>query len=333
MGNIEKDVTEKTMNTLLDVKDLKIYFQKNGTVSKAVDGISFSVVEGETLGLVGESGCGKSVTSLSLMRLLPVPPAKIAGGEIIFQGKDILALGERELRSIRGKEIAMIFQEPMSSLNPVFTAGFQIGEMLSTHTRMSPREIKGRVLRLLEKVEIPSPDRAYASYPHQLSGGMRQRVMIAMAIACSPKLLIADEPTTALDVTIQAQILKLFQRLKSEFKMSLLLITHNLGMVSDLADRIAVMYAGTIVETCRTELLFEAPLHPYTQGLIKSVPALGEKKDRLDAIPGAVPDPSAKPSGCPFHPRCYLKGDICPREIPRLREVRPGHFAACHFAQ
>lgn len=321
------------MNTLLDVKDLKIYFEKNGTVSKAVDGINFSVVEGETLGLVGESGCGKSVTSLSLMRLLPVPPAKIAGGEIIFRGKDILTLGERELRAIRGKEISMIFQEPMSSLNPVFTAGFQIGEMLSTHTRMSPREIKGRVLRLLEKVEIPAPDRAYACYPHQLSGGMRQRVMIAMAIACSPKLLIADEPTTALDVTIQAQILKLFQRLKSEFKMSLLLITHNLGMVSDLADRIAVMYAGTIVETCKTELLFEAPLHPYTQGLIKSVPTLGEKKARLDAIPGAVPDPSAKPSGCPFHPRCYLKGDICSRETPRLREVLPGHFAACHFAR
>jgi oligopeptide/dipeptide ABC transporter ATP-binding protein len=320
------------MNTLLDVKDLKIYFQKNGAVSKAVDGISFSVSEGETLGLVGESGCGKSVTSLSLMRLLPEPPARIAGGEIVFQGKDILRLPERELRALRGKEIAMIFQEPMSSLNPVFTAGFQIGEMLSTHTRMSAREIKGRVLRLLEKVEIPDPDRAYKSYPHQLSGGMRQRVMIAMAIACAPKLLIADEPTTALDVTIQAQILKLFQRLKDECKMSLLLITHNLGMVSDLADRLTVMYAGTIVETCATELLFDAPLHPYTQGLIKSVPKLGEKKTRLDAIPGTVPDPAAKPSGCPFHPRCYLKGDVCPLETPALREVRPGHWAACHFA-
>ncbi|HRZ86238.1 MAG TPA: ABC transporter ATP-binding protein [bacterium] len=321
------------MAALLDVQDLKVYFRKNGAVSKAVDGVSFAVGEGETLGLVGESGCGKSVTSLSIMRLVACPPAEFAGGKILYRGDDIVQMGEHRLRGIRGKEIAMIFQEPMSSLNPVFTAGYQIAEMLTTHTSMGKKEIREKVLSLLRKVEIDQPERVYKSYPHELSGGMRQRVMIAMAVACEPKLLIADEPTTALDVTIQAQILKLFRRLKEEFHMSLLLITHNLGLVSDLADRIAVMYAGIIAETGRTRDIFEAPLHPYTQGLIRSVPKLGERKARLETIPGMVPDAARKPAGCPFHPRCYLKGDICAKELPVLREVRPGHFAACHFAK
>ena len=321
------------MNPLLQVKNLKTYFQKDSVISKAVDGVSFEIGEGETFALVGESGCGKSVTSLSIMRLITNPPGKIVDGEILFEGRDILRMKEKEVRALRGKEIAMIFQEPMSSLNPVFTAGYQIAEMLKTHFNVTRSEVTERVLSLIDKVEIPNPERIYKSYPHQLSGGMRQRIMIAIATACSPKLLIADEPTTALDVTIQAEIMKLFRKFRVEHKMSVLLITHNLGIVSDLADRIAVMYAGGIVETCDAQTLFSQPLHPYSEGLLKSIPRLGTKKERLDTIPGSVPDPAAKPSGCPFHPRCFKKEGICEEVKPLLREVSNAHYAACHFAE
>ncbi len=319
------------MNKLLEVKNLKTYFYGGGKVSKAVDGVCFDLAAQETLGIVGESGCGKSISSLSLLRLVPEPPGKIVAGEILFQGRDLLLLKEKELRQIRGKEIAMIFQEPMTSLNPVFTIEYQIAEALLTHTSMTKREAKEKVVELLNQVRIPSPRERAKDYPHQLSGGMRQRVMIAMALACSPKILIADEPTTALDVTIQAQILDLFFELKEKFKMSLIMITHDLGVIAEIADRVAIMYAGKIVEEAPVIKLFEEPQHPYTIGLLKCMPKLGRKKETLMTIGGTVPDPSDKPSGCPFHPRCFKAQPNCKTEVPQMREVKPGHWAACHY--
>lgn len=316
---------------LLEVKNLKTYFYNGEKVSMAVDGVSFSLGTQETLGIVGESGCGKSITSLSLLRLVPEPPGKIVGGEILFQGKDLLRLPEKEIRKVRGKEIAMIFQEPMTSLNPVFTIEYQIVEALRTHTSMTKKEAKEKAVSLLNQVKIPSPRERAKDYPHQLSGGMRQRAMIAMALACSPKILIADEPTTALDVTIQAQILDLFFELKENFDMSLMMITHDLGVIAEIADRVAIMYAGKIVEQASVKELFNAPQHPYTIGLLKCIPKLGGTKQTLETIGGTVPDPAEKPLGCSFHPRCFKAKPNCKVDIPEFREVTTGHWAACHY--
>ncbi len=318
---------------LLQVRGLRTVFHLDEGVARAVDGVSFDVRRGRTLGLVGESGCGKSVTSLSILRLVPSPPGEIVGGEIRCEGRNLLALTEREMRAIRGNRIAMIFQEPMTSLNPVFTAGFQIMEALVLHRKMTRRAARERAIEMLREVGIPSPDTRVDEYPHQMSGGMRQRVMIAMALACDPALLIADEPTTALDVTIQAQILRLLKRLQRERGMAVLLITHDLGVVAENADEVCVMYASKIVERAETRELFARPLHPYTVGLFRSIPWLGRENDRLDVIPGAVPNPLEFPAGCKFHPRCAMAEDRCAVEEPALRDVCPGHASACHFAE
>jgi oligopeptide/dipeptide ABC transporter ATP-binding protein len=317
------------MENLLAVKDLRTYFQKDAKVVRAVDGVSFSIGKGRTLGVVGESGCGKSVTALSILRLVPSPPGRIVSGEITFDGNNLLDLSESQMRSIRGNEIAMIFQEPMTSLNPVFTIGYQISEAIRLHRRVSKSEAKTISIDLLGKVKIPSPAQRYGEYPHQLSGGMKQRVMIAMAISCNPKLLIADEPTTALDVTIQAQILDLLLELRDEFEMSTMLITHDLGVVAETADDVVVMYAGQIVEYATLQNLFENPKHPYTVGLFGSLPKLGDKRKYLEAIEGFVPDPANFPSGCRFHPRCSLMEEKCERIEMDLREIEPGHLVRC----
>ena len=297
-------------------------------VAKAVDGVSWEIAEGETLGLVGESGCGKSVTSLSILRLID-PPGRIESGEIIFKERDLLKLSNREMRQVRGGEIAMIFQEPMTSLNPVFTVGDQIMEAITLHQKKSPAEPRQLAIEMLDHVGIPSPERRIDEYPHQMSGGMKQRVMIAMGLVCRPDLLIADEPTTALDVTIQAEILDLLAALQREFNMAILLITHNLGIVAGVADRVAVMYAGKIVEYSPTGDLFANPKHPYTMCLFKSIPRLDvAHQDRLETIEGQVPSPMHWPSGCRFHPRCPYAKDICSQE-PLLEEKSPGHQAAC----
>lgn len=300
-------------------------------MAKAVDGVNFHLDQEETLGLVGESGCGKSVTALSILRLVPTPPGKIVGGKVTFEGRDLLQQPEPEMRKVRGGQIAMIFQEPMTSLNPVFTIEFQIAEMLHAHTDLTKKQIREKVVELLNRVKIPSPRERAKDYPHQLSGGMRQRAMIAMALACGPKLVMADEPTTALDVTIQAQILDLFLDLKSQLKMSLIMITHDLGIIAEIADRVAIMYAGEIVETARVKELFAQPLHPYTIGLLRCIPRLGQPGRRLEAIGGNVPDPAAKPGGCPFHPRCFKAQKKCETVKPEMEEKKPGHWAACHF--
>jgi oligopeptide/dipeptide ABC transporter ATP-binding protein len=321
------------MADLIQVKNLQTsFFTPEGEV-RAIDGVSFEIGEGKTLGLVGESGCGKSVTSLSIMRLIPSPPGKIVGGEIIYRGRDLLKLRNEEMRKIRGNEISMIFQEPMTSLNPVFTVGNQIGEAIRLHQGLGKRETRAKTIDMLRLVKIADSASRVDSYPHQLSGGMRQRVMIAMALSCNPSLLIADEPTTALDVTIQAQILELMKELQQKIGMALLLITHDLGVVAEQADNVAIMYAGKIVERASTEAIFNKPLHPYTVGLLNSLPsAAGEKKQRLDAIPGVVPSPLHLPSGCRFRDRCPRAADICAQTEPLLEEKDPGHTAACHFA-
>ena len=318
---------------LLVVRDLCTYFHTDDGVVKAVDGVSFEIEQGKTLCLVGESGCGKSVTALSIMRLIPDPPGKIAGGAILFNGCDLVSVSEAKMRSIRGNEIAMIFQEPMTSLNPVFTIGDQIMEAVMLHQKVRPAEAQARTIEMLRKVRIPEPEQRIREYPHQLSGGMRQRVMIAMALSCNPKLLIADEPTTALDVTIQAQILDLLRQLQQDFHMALLLITHDLGVVAEMANHVAVMYASKIVEHAEVKELFERPLHPYTQGLFRSLPRLGVKKDRLEPIPGVVPNPLNFPKGCKFWPRCPDATEQSRREEPQLRELRPGHWVACWNAK
>ncbi len=314
---------------LLEVRGLKTYFYTEDGVVPAVDGVDFALNKGETLGIVGESGCGKSVTSLSIMRLIPDPPGKIVDGEIIFEGSNLLKKAEAEMRNIRGNDISMIFQEPMTSLNPVFTIGDQIMEAIILHQRLSKADARKRAIEMLRLVGIPSPERRVDEYPHQLSGGMRQRVMIAMALSCNPKLLIADEPTTALDVTIQAQILDLMRKLRDEFGTAIMLITHDLGVVAELAERVVVMYAGKIVEQADVKPQFGNPLHPYTVGLLGSIPKLTEQQERLQVIEGVVPHPAFMPKGCRFHPRCKEAREICKVEEPELMEQEPGHLVAC----
>jgi peptide/nickel transport system ATP-binding protein/oligopeptide transport system ATP-binding protein len=316
---------------VLEVRDLKTHFFTEEGVVRAVDGVTCRVGQGETIGVVGESGCGKSVTALSIMRLI-APPGRIVGGSIALDGRELLALPEPEMRRIRGNRISMIFQEPMTSLNPVFTVGNQIAEAILVHQQVSRAEARARTIEMLRKVKIPAAEARVDEYPHQLSGGMRQRVMIAMALACNPQVLIADEPTTALDVTIQAQIMELLAELRQELKMAVILITHNLGLVAEVTDHIAVMYASKIVEYAATKELFAAPLHPYTHGLLTSIPRLDTPKERrLTVIPGVVPNPIALPPGCAFHPRCPVAEERCRIEVPPLVEVRPGHQAACHL--
>jgi len=321
------------MADLIQVKNLQTsFFTPEGEV-RAIDGVSFEIGESKTLGLVGESGCGKSVTSLSIMRLIPSPPGKIVGGEIQYRGRDLLKLSKEEMRKIRGNEISMIFQEPMTSLNPVFTVGNQIGEAIRLHQGLGRKETRQKTIDMLRLVKIADPESRVDSYPHQLSGGMRQRVMIAMALSCNPSLLIADEPTTALDVTIQAQILELMKELQGKIGMALLLITHDLGVVAEQADDVAIMYAGKIVERAATRAIFARPLHPYTRGLLNSLPGTGaKKKKRLDAIPGVVPSPLHLPSGCRFRDRCPNAEAVCADAEPQLVEKETGHWAACYFA-
>jgi peptide/nickel transport system ATP-binding protein len=322
-------MTDRENNILLDVRDLRTWFHTTDGVARAVDGISFDIKENETLGIVGESGCGKSVTALSVLRLVD-EPGKIETGQIIFQGRDLLKLRPREMRKVRGAKISMIFQEPMTSLNPVFTVGDQIIEAVRLHQKLSPDEARDAAVEMLGRVGIPSPEQRVDDYPHQMSGGMKQRVMIAMALVCRPALLIADEPTTALDVTIQADILDLLARLQKELSMAVMLITHNLGIVAGMARRVLVMYAGRVAEYSTTEDLFENPRHPYTILLFKSIPRLDEdQRARLETIQGQVPSPKHWPSGCRFHPRCPHAIDRCPKEQPPLEEKRPNHWAAC----
>jgi peptide/nickel transport system ATP-binding protein len=318
---------------LLRVDNLKTHFHTRDGVVRAVDGVSFEVGVGETLAIVGESGCGKSVTAMSILRLLPMPPARIAEGRIEFEGRDLLGLTEPEMRRIRGNAIAMIFQEPMTSLNPVLTIGRQIAEALVLHRGLSYADATARAIALLRKVHIPEAEQRVTQYPHELSGGMRQRVMIAMALACGPRLLIADEPTTALDVTIQAQILELMRELRDETGSSMILITHDLGVVAEMADRVVVMYAGRKVEEARVEALFAQPRHPYTRGLLGSMPHLGDSVDetgkRLVEIPGLVPSLKDVPPGCLFAPRCPNAIERCKTDAPPLEQHAPGHLAAC----
>jgi len=313
---------------LLRVRDLQTHFFGDAGVVRAVDGVSFDVHAGQTLAVVGESGSGKSVTALSILRLVPQPPGRIVGGSIVFRGRNLLEASEREMRGIRGKEISMIFQEPMTSLNPVFTCGEQIIETLVLHEHISRQAARGRAIEMLELVGIPLPAQRIDEYPHQMSGGMRQRVMIAMALACHPSVLIADEPTTALDVTIQAQILELLRRLQRDMGMAVILITHDLGVVAETADHVAVMYAGRVVEYCDVRSAFRKPLHPYTAGLQASLPRLGAVQDRLRVIPGTVPNPAKFPIGCRFHPRCPVAQNRC-LEDPDLLEIEAGHLSRC----
>ncbi len=321
-------------DSLLTVEGLQTHFFTEEGVVRAVDGVTLSVRPGETLGLVGESGCGKTVTALSILRLIPDPPGRIVGGTISFDGRDLLRLPEEEIRKIRGSSISMIFQEPMTSLNPVFTVGEQVAEGIRHHQKVSRREAWDRAIEGLRRVKIADPVRRAREYPHQLSGGMRQRVMIAMALALGPRLLIADEPTTALDVTIQAQILELLLGLQEEMKMAVMLITHDLGVIAETADRVLVMYAGRVVEEAVVKDLFDNPLHPYTQGLLESLPRLeaGKGGRRLTAIPGLVPNLLELPVGCKFAPRCSKAVGECWPTEPELREIRPGHWARCILA-
>jgi oligopeptide/dipeptide ABC transporter ATP-binding protein len=318
------------MSYLLEVRNLKTCFYTSLGVVKAVDGVSYDVKRGETVALVGESGCGKTVSALSIMRLVPKPQGSIVSGEICFQGRDLLKLSEEEMRRIRGAEVAMIFQEPMTSLNPVLTIGRQITETLEAHDTVSNEGARARALELLRLVGIPDPERRLYDYPHQLSGGMRQRVMIAIALSCRPKLILADEPTTALDVTIQAQILDLMRELSRRFGVALVIITHNLGVVARYADRVNVMYAGKVIESSRAREIYQNPRHPYTIGLLRSVPRLDQpRKAKLDPIQGQPPDLWNLPPGCSFRPRCRFAVEKCAEEVPPLREVGEAHRSAC----
>ena len=319
-------------NKLLSVSGLRINFHTDDGILGAVDGVSFDIARGETLGLVGESGCGKSVTAYSVLKLLPVPPAEYAAGSIVFGGDNLLSFDEKAMRRVRGNLISMIFQEPASALNPIMTIGSQIVEAIREHRAASAREAREIAIDMLRRVGIPSPEERFYEYPHQLSGGMKQRAMIAIALVGRPQPLIADEPTTALDVTIQAQILELLNELQRELNMSVLLITHDLGVVAETCDRVAVMYAGKIVESAPVEALFDRPKHPYTHGLFRSLPTLGERKEQLAVIPGAVPSPLDFPSGCRFRTRCWMAQEVC-KEEPLLREIEAKHLAACHFAE
>ncbi len=314
---------------VLEVKNLRTYFHTDEGVIPAVDGVDFTLKKGKTLCVVGESGCGKSVTAFSVMRLIPMPPGKVESGEILYNGKNIVKLTENEMRGIRGNEIAMIFQEPMTSLNPVYTIGNQIVEAIVLHQKVKPKEARQRAIKMLEKVGLPDPQKRIDEYPHQMSGGMKQRVMIAMALSCNPEILIADEPTTALDVTIQAQILDLLKQLKETEGMSIMLITHDLAVVSEVADEVLVMYASKVVENAGVNDIFNDPKHPYTQGLIKAIPKLGNRVERLNEIPGQVPRPQNYPEGCHFADRCPRVMDICHKRDPGMTEVGSGHLVSC----
>jgi oligopeptide transport system ATP-binding protein len=316
---------------LLDVRDLRVEFRTRDGVARAVNGVSYSVAAGETLAVLGESGSGKSVTAQAVLGILDVPPGRIAGGQILFRGQDLLTLGERERRRIRGAQLAMIFQDALSALNPVLSVGAQLAEMFTVHRGMSRKQARARAIELMERVRIPAAQQRVGDYPHQFSGGMRQRIMIAMALALEPALIIADEPTTALDVTVQAQVMELLAELKQSSTMGLILITHDLGVVADVADHIAVMYAGRIVETAPVHALYAAPAHPYTKALLESVPRLHTRRRDLHAITGQPPSPTPIPPGCAFHPRCPLARAVCRTEEPPLHEAGPGRRSACHF--
>ncbi len=319
------------MEHLLEIRGLKTHFATDDGMVHAVDGVDLTIDRGETLGVVGESGCGKTVTALSVLKLVAMPPGRIVGGEILWQGKDLVPWGKHEMRRIRSREIGIVFQEPMTSLNPVYTVGEQIAEVIRLHEGLGRRAARDRVVEMLRLVHIPNPERRARDYPHQFSGGMRQRVMIAMALSCNPKLLIADEPTTALDVTIQAQILELLVEMKSRLGMAVMLITHAMGVVAETAQRVAVMYAGKVVEEAPVGELFARPRHPYTQGLIRSIPRLDRagRKVRLEAIPGVVPSLLDPAPGCRFAPRCRFAMAACTRATPDLRQIGPGHKVAC----
>jgi len=319
------------MEELLRVEDLKTYFLTYEGTIKAVDGVSLTINKGETLGLVGESGCGKSVTALSIMRLVQSPPGKIVGGKIFFEGKNLLDLSEKEMRKIRGCKISMIFQEPMTSLDPMFTIGSEIIEVLKLHQNLKKDEAKKKAIESLCTVRFPDPEKRIDDYPHELSGGMRQRVMIAMALSCNPALLIADEPTTALDVTIQSQILKLIDDLRKEFNTSVLLITHDLGVIAKTCDNVALMYAGYIVEYTDVYTFFREPLHPYAKGLMKSIPRLDSEIKKLEIIKGLVPNLLDLPPGCPFHPRCDFCFELCTKKMPELINIEKNHLVRCHL--
>jgi peptide/nickel transport system ATP-binding protein/oligopeptide transport system ATP-binding protein len=318
---------------LLDVQGLETHFFTFDGVARAVDDVSFHLDRGEVLGIVGESGCGKSVTAQTIMRLIPEPPGRIVGGRILFDGVDIASLSMEAMRGIRGNRIAMIFQEPMTSLNPVFTIGNQISEMFIQHEGLSRKAALEKAVAMLKRVQIPAPERRVQAYPHQLSGGMRQRVMIAMALACNPEILIADEPTTALDVTVQAQILDIMLTLRQDYDTAIMMITHDLGVIAEIANRVVVMYAGKAVESARTEVVFEDPKHPYTRGLLKSIPKLGNRathgRQRLSEIQGMVPGLLNMPGGCAFHPRCRHAMDVCRSTVPELKETDEGHTVRC----
>ena len=319
------------IENLLEIKNLKTYFDVRGQVARAVDDVSFSIEPGKTLGLVGESGCGKSVTAHSIIRLVPIPPGRIAGGQIFFENENLLTFSEAHMRKIRGNRISMIFQEPMTSLNPVFTVGDQVGEVIRLHQRLSAAETCSRVIDMFRLVGIPAPENRLTDYPHQMSGGMRQRVMIAMALACSPKLMIADEPTTALDVTIQAQILDLMNKLKAETGAAILFITHDLGVIAEMAQNVAVMYTGKMMEFADVESLFENPCHPYTVGLMESIPVIGRqtRDGRLKTISGVVPSLFNLPKGCLFSDRCPDVFSDCYRIRPEMVEVKKNHKVRC----
>ncbi|MCD4720512.1 MAG: ABC transporter ATP-binding protein [Desulfobacula sp.] len=320
---------------LLSVKDLRTYFNVKEGLAKAVDGVSYNINHGETLGLVGESGCGKTVSALSILKLLDIPPAKFHSGQILFKDQDLLKMSEPEINSIRGRLISMIFQEPMTSLNPLLSIGFQIDEVMINHLGINAKQARDRTIDLLNMVGIPLPKKRAKEYPHQLSGGMRQRIMIALALACDPELLIADEPTTALDVTIQAQILDIMLNLQDRFNTSILLITHDLGVIAETAHRVAVMYAGKIVEEADVKTIFQNPLHPYTQGLMNSVPNINkiDSTNRLQEIPGMVPNLCYLPSGCAFFNRCSIREKICELEKPKLLNIENNHNARCWMVQ
>jgi len=317
-------------NLLLQVKDLKTYFYTDDGVVKAVDGVDFSIRKGETLGMVGESGCGKSVTALSVLRLIQEPPGKIVNGEIWFKGEELLRKTPEKMRKIRGNDISMIFQEPMTSLNPVYTIGEQISEAIVLHQKLDKGKALKKTVEMLKLVSMPSPETRVYEYPHELSGGQRQRAMIAMALSCNPDLLIADEPTTALDVTIQAQILELIKKLKDEIGMSVLMITHDLGVIAEVSDDVVVVYAGKAVEYADVKTIFKDPRHPYTMALLNSIPRLTDKPGKkLEVIQGGIPDPLALPSGCKFHPRCKFATDLCKREEPELEKMEDNHIVRC----
>lgn len=317
-------------NPLLQVKNLKCYFYTDEGIVKAIDGVDFFIDRRETLGMVGESGCGKSVTALSILQLIQSPPGKIVDGKILFKGKDLLESSNAYIRKIRGNDISMIFQEPMTSLNPVFTIGDQIAETIALHQNLSSKKAMSKTVEWLKIVGIPNPKKRVNNYPHELSGGQRQRVMIAMALSCNPDLLIADEPTTALDVTIQAQILELVKKLKNEIGMAILMITHNLGVVAEVADNVVVLYAGKAMEYADCRSIFKKPKHPYTMALMKSIPRLTDKPgEKLEVIKGSIPDPLTLPSGCKFHPRCKYVKDICIKEGPELENIGNNHFVRC----